>query len=90
MKLKDGLNITLQPNTIPHGLNNNYTKNVSYDFSQVDYKITKVRFTDANETRFHVPENLVGGMPDSYNMSLNTAGFKLFKDPFGFEFRSTR
>lgn len=47
-------------------------------------------FTDANKTRYAVPDELVGSMPDSYNMSLNTAGFRMFKDPFGFEFRSTR
>jgi len=33
---------------------------------------------------------MVGSMPDSANMTLDTAGFRMFKDPFGFEFRSTR
>ena len=29
-------------------------------------------------------------MQDSSNMSLDSAGFKMYYDPFGFEFRSTR
>jgi hypothetical protein len=33
---------------------------------------------------------LVGGMSDASNMSLATAGFRYFKEPFGFEFRSLR
>jgi hypothetical protein len=80
----------LKPKNIPTGPNNEYVKELTYDFSQVDYKITKVLFSDANKTRYSIPESLVGSMPDSYNMSLNTVGFKMFKDPFGFEFRSTR
>ena len=35
-------NITLQPKSIPIGPNNKYLEAISYDFSQVDYKITKV------------------------------------------------
>jgi len=78
---------------IPHGVNNEYLKQITYDFSQVDYKITKVIFQDVNKTRYAIPDTLVGSMPDSYNMSLDTVGFKLFHEegkPFGFEFRSTR
>jgi len=80
----------LTPKNIPNGTNNEYIEAVSYDFSQVDYKITKVLLSDANKTRYSIPDSMVGSMPDSYNMSLDTVGFQMFKDPFGFEFRSTR
>ena len=74
----DALNITLEPNKIPHGINNNYSESITYDFSQVDYKITKVKFTDDKKTRYAIPNDLVKDMPDSYNMSLDTVGFKMF------------
>ena len=45
-------NISLVPEHIPHGINNNYTEKMTYDFSQVDYKITKVMFTDVAKTRY--------------------------------------
>ena len=80
----------MKPGSIPIGDNNKYLKAISYEFSQVDYKITKVLLSDANKTRYSIPDSMVGSMPDSYNMSLDTVGFQMFKDPFGFEFRSTR
>jgi hypothetical protein len=41
---KDGEAIKLYPKNIPTGENNEYLKHITYDFSQVDYKITKVLF----------------------------------------------
>lgn len=34
----------MSPMNIPIGENNEYLKQITYDFSQVDYKITKVIF----------------------------------------------
>jgi hypothetical protein len=53
-------------------------KTVEYDFSQVDYKITKVMFTDALKERFSINETLVGSKKDSSNMTLDAAGFKMY------------
>lgn len=47
-------------------------------------------FTDALKERFSINETLVGSKKDSSNMTLDNAGFKLYDEPFGFEFRSTR
>ena len=52
--LDDGL-ITLDPQTIPTGLNNNYTKTVNFEFSQVDFKIHKLNFQDASQYKFSPP-----------------------------------
>ena len=86
-----GLNITLTPDEIPIGENNEWIKTLEYDFSQVDYKITKVMFTDGLKERFSINETLVNSKKDSSNMTLDNAGFKLYdNETFGFEFRSTR
>jgi small-conductance mechanosensitive channel len=61
---------------IPMGkLNNEYIKNVSFSFSQVDYKITKVLFTDADKERFSVPEEIVPSLPDNDAMTISMSGF---------------
>ena len=39
--------IKMHPETIPTGLNNNYTKSVSFEFGQVDFKIHKMKFSNA-------------------------------------------
>ena len=51
-----------------NGVNNEYIQNVTFDFSQVDYKISKIVFSDGNTTkppRFSIPENLVGSKPEN-------------------------
>jgi hypothetical protein len=62
---------------------------VSFSFSQVDYKITKVIFTDADKERFSIPESIVPSLPDNDKMTISMSGLKLYQEPFGFEFRST-
>ena len=54
--------ITIAPNEIPIGANNKYIKNVKFEFSQVDYKVTKVHFTDNDTARFNIPTDVVGSM----------------------------
>lgn len=82
--------IKLNPKDIPTGYNNNYTTNVSFEFGQVDFKIHKLKFTDALKEKFTPPEDLVLTKNASVEMSLDMVGFKLNQDPFGFELRSTR
>jgi hypothetical protein len=48
------------PGGIPIGPNNAYIKNVKFEFSQVDYKVTKVLFTDNDKKRFSIPDDVVG------------------------------
>jgi hypothetical protein len=84
--------ITLTPKTIPIGVNNYYIKNVKFDFTQVDYKVTKLLFTDNDDTdwRFGIPSDVVGSKPDNSQMSMDMVGFSHTTNPFGFGFRSTR
>lgn len=56
----EGDAITMVPNEIPIGPNNAYIKNVKFEFSQVDYKVTKVLFTDNDKSRFSIPDDVVG------------------------------
>jgi len=82
--------ILIEPKQIPIGVNNQYIKNVKFEFSQVDYKVTKVMFTDNSTSRFSIPTDVVGAMGANAQMSTNMAGFSYKNKPFGFEFRSTR
>lgn len=82
--------IKLNPKNIPTGYNNNYTTSVNFEFGQVDFKIHKLKFSDASEEKFSPPEDLVYTRNASVEMSLDMVGFKLNQDPFGFELRSTR
>lgn len=67
---------------------------MKFEFSQVDYKVTKVLFTNNTNTtsdaRFSIPSDVVGSMGNNDQMSTNMAGFSYRNEPFGFEFRSTR
>ena len=86
----DGSLITMNPKDIPSGINNNFTTSVHFEFSQVDFKISKLNFQDATQTKFSPPADLVKTRDASVEMSLDMVGFKLNTDPFGFEIRSTR
>ena len=88
-KSNENQKITLKPQEIPIGENNPYIKNVSFSFSQVDYKITKVLLTDAEKERFSIPEDVVPSLPDNDKMTISMSGLKVYQEPFGFEFRST-
>jgi len=48
-----------------------------------------VIFTDAEKERFSIPEDIVPSMPDNDKMTISMSGLKVYKEPFGFEFRST-
>lgn len=80
----------LDPKSIPHGTNNNYTKVIDFEFGQVDFKIHKLTFQDGSKTKFSPPADLVKTRDASVEMSLDMVGFNLTSDPFGFELRSTR
>lgn len=71
-------------------MNNNWTERVNFEFSQVDFKISKLNFHDANMEKFTPPADLVKTRDASVEMSTDMVGFKLREDPFGFEIRSTR
>ena len=71
-------------------MNNNYTKSVNFEFGQVDFKIHKLKFSDASKDTYSPPASLVKQRDPFYQMSLDMVAFRLFKDPFGFELRSTR
>jgi hypothetical protein len=88
--MSDNGSISLDPATIPTGINNNYTTSVNFEFSQVDFKISKLNFQDAEKNKYSPPADLVYTRDASVEMSLDMVGFKLYSDPFGFELRSTR
>ena len=89
--LKDGAKPDLiDPKTVPYGTNNPILKNVSFEFSQWDYTGASLRFFDSNNERWRVPDDLVNKADAGQNMKMDMNGFKLTKEPFGFEFKDDR
>jgi len=41
----------------------------------VDYKVTKITFTDAEKERFSIPEDIVPSLPDNDAMTISMSGF---------------
>jgi hypothetical protein len=96
-KIQDSGGIILDAKEdIPMGVvNNEYIKDVKFEFSQTDYKVSRVLFTDNKKSRFSIPGDVVKYGPDTEfknnnQMSTNMAGFNYTLDPFGFEIKSTR
>jgi len=85
-----GLNFTIDPQVVPNGANNQLAKIVNFDFSQVDYKITRLHFTDASKSRFSPPEDIVNTQKAKGDKTLEMVQFNLNYNPFGFSMRSTR
>jgi hypothetical protein len=44
---------------LPFGVNNKFVETLKFDFDMVDRHIARLVLTDANSTRFSIPENLV-------------------------------
>lgn len=84
------MNFTIDPQVVPNGANNQLVKTVNFDFSQVDYHLTRIHFTDGTKTVYTPPADLVNTQTASGDKSLEFVGFALNYNPFGFEMRSTR
>lgn len=82
--------IKANPRLVPAGPNNQVIANVSYEFGQSDFKTAYLRLDDANQMRYVVPEQAVNRPMNQWSLNLEMVGFKMYKDPFGFEFRSFR
>ena len=76
---------------VPQGLNNQIIKKVAFEFGQYDFKTTYLRLTDAENTRFSPPADIVN-KPPGYNTKfrLDMCGLQVFNKPFGFEFTDDR
>lgn len=78
--------IKANPRQIPTGVNNRLISNVSFEFAQVNSKTTFVQFTDANNSRFSVPEEAIPKPSIDQKGNLKDTGFRLLDESFGFEF----
>lgn len=59
MKEASGLNFTIDPQVVPNGMNNNFTKSVAFHMSQIDFKLTRFHLTDAEKDSYSPPEDVV-------------------------------
>jgi hypothetical protein len=75
MQVKDGGPIKADPRIVPQGLNNNFMKKVSFEFSQVDLKTARAVFTDPENARFSIPDNLVPRPGPDASKRLDSQGF---------------
>lgn len=75
---------------IPSGDNNKLIQNVSFSFAQVDYNIAMATFTDAQNNRYSIPDDIVNKPGKNDKMRLDMSGFELVRNPFGFRFRDPR
>lgn len=82
--------IKANPRLVPTGPNNRLISNVSFEFGQSDFKTAYLRLDDANHQRYVVPEQAVSRPMNQWSLNLEMVGFKMFTDPFGFEFLSFR
>ena len=46
-------------------------------------------FTDTDKERYSIPDDIVPSLPDNDKMTISMSGLRYYKEPFGFEFRST-
>lgn len=63
---------------------------VAFEFGQVGAYSALAKFTDAENDRWSIPENMVNKPDYSGTARLDMCGFELMKNPFGFKFVDTR
>jgi hypothetical protein len=55
-----------------------------------DYRIAVLELTDADKKRYSIPEEVVNKYGPNEQMRLEMLGFKLFYEPFSFQFKDPR
>jgi hypothetical protein len=74
MSNTNGAAIQADPHSIPFGENNKLISNISFEFGQDDYKLAHIWFTDAENDRFDIPEDLVKKPKASKKMRIGMSG----------------
>lgn len=88
--LKDDKKLEVDVRHIPEGSNNQMINKVAFEFGQVGAYSALAKFTDAENDRWSIPENMVNKPDYSGTARLDMCGFELMKNPFGFKFVDTR
>lgn len=81
--------IKATPRKIPEGFNNELFHEISFEFRQVSYQMTRAVFSPTGVERFSIPKSLANDpetMRTKQTMRLDFTGVQLIKDPFGFKF----
>lgn len=84
--LQEEKTVYADPQSVPEGLNNELLNEVQFEFGQVDHRLAKCVYTWVDRSRFSIPEELVNKPGVDPMMRLETNGFELIKNPFGFKF----
>ena len=83
-------NLTTLPKKFPVGLNNMFSRNLTYQFGMTDYHVASLLITDPAQKRYSVPEEAVKKPAPNPKMRLEMIGLKVFYEPFGFQFSDIR
>jgi hypothetical protein len=65
----------IDPQSIPEGVNNRFIKNISFNFFMTDYKIGYMKMTDAENTRFRIPDDAFTTPGMNPTMRMEMLGF---------------
>jgi hypothetical protein len=82
--------LQVDPSKIPLGANNMKPSTLQFEFGQADFNFAYLTLTDASKDRFSIPEFLVNKPKSSSDKRLDMFDFKLFDDPFGFQFSNNK
>jgi hypothetical protein len=94
MKLEDSnldpKRFITRPKEIPEGPNNQFIKNISYNFALASPSVGLLTMTDAENERYSIPDVVVDKPEPSILQKMEMLGFRLFKNPFSFQFEDLR
>lgn len=88
-KINTSLFVT-QPHRIPVGPNNKFIQNISFEFAVYNPSVALLTLTDADNKRYSIPEEVLEKPKGSILQKMDMVGFKLFYEPFGFQFEDIR
>lgn len=80
--------VKANPRQIPTGINNEIISTVHFEMGQINNKVTFVILTDANSSRFSIPQEVVAKPAADPKSNLQDTGASLLEDgSFGFQFK---
>ena len=71
-------NLTTTPKAFPEGPNNYFIKDLTYKFSMSTYNVGILHITDAEKTRWSIPEYAVNKEKKDSTMRTEMLGLKVF------------
>lgn len=66
------------PHRIPEGPNNEFIRNISYEFAIATPSVGILTLTDANNDRYSIPRDVVNKPDPSILQKMEMLGFKLY------------